>query len=98
MPSPGSTAARGYGREHQAERARVKRELVDKGLAHCWRCGGWIDPTLRDQYGREMWDLGHDDHDRSIYRGPEHRGRECPAGGNRATKGRRKTEPKRWRL
>ncbi len=98
MASTGSTTARGYGADHQKERARVKRDLVDPGIAYCWRCGGWINPALRDQYGREMWDLGHDDHDRSVYRGPEHRGRECPASGNRATNGRRVTKLQRWNL
>jgi hypothetical protein len=64
MAKPGGTTARGYGAKHQAERAKVKR-LVDSGQAHCWRCGGWVDPA-------RPWDLGHDDHDRSVYRGPEH--------------------------
>lgn len=88
---PGSTAARGYGSDHQKDRARVKRDLVDPGLASCWRCGGWVNPAM-------PWDLGHDDHDRTVYRGPEHRGRECPAGGNRATTGRRVTKLRRWNL
>lgn len=87
-----TTTERGYGSAHQRERARVKRDVVDKGLGVCWRCGGWIDPSM-------PWDLGHDDLDRSVYRGPEHRGRECPAGGNRATSGRRKrVTRRRWVL
>jgi hypothetical protein len=91
MAKQAKTASRGYGSKHQTERARVKRELVDPGLAYCWRCGGWIDPS-------QPWDLGHDDHDRTLYRGPEHRGRECPAGGNRATYHRRTTKQRRWDL
>lgn len=75
------TAARGYGAAHQRKRAKVKR-TVDSGDAYCWRCGGWLDPT-------QPWDLGHDDHDRSIYRGPEHIA--C----NRATNGRSTTRPVR---
>lgn len=74
----GTTTERGYGADHQRRRAQVKRDVVDPGLAYCWRCGEWINPAL-------PWDLGHDDFDRSIVRGPEHRGRECKAGGNRAT-------------
>jgi hypothetical protein len=39
--------------------------LVASGRAWCARCGEFIDPE-------EPWDLGHDDHDRSKYSGPEH--------------------------
>lgn len=68
----GSTTARGYGTQHQRERRRVAR-LVNAGLAYCWRCRKHIEPG-------SPWDLGHDDRDRSITRGPEHQ--HC----NRATK------------
>ena len=95
MASAGSTTARGYGPDHQKERARAK-QAVDAGEAYCWRCGGWIDPTLRDKYGREMWDLGHDDHDRSVYRGPEHRRCNRRAGALKSNQRRRK--PRRWAL
>jgi hypothetical protein len=60
----------------------------------CWRCGGWVNPSI-------PWHLGHDDVDRSIYRGPEHRGRECPKGGNTATssrKGGQVAQLRRWKL
>jgi hypothetical protein len=70
----GSRAERGYGAEHVAERARWK-PLVDAGQVDCWRCGLWIDPrplVNRDGKRRSSWQLGHDDHDRTIYRGPEH--------------------------
>jgi hypothetical protein len=91
MPKPGGTAARGYGAKHQAERKRWTPR-VKAGLVNCWRCGRPILPG-------QPWDLGHDDHDRSVYRGPEHRGRECPKGGNRATKGRNNVRlVRRWRL
>lgn len=69
------TAARGYGSMHQRIRTEVKR-IVDSGQAYCWRCGQWLDPS-------QPWDLGHDDHDRTLYRGPE-----CVKC-NRATTGRK---------
>jgi hypothetical protein len=85
MPNPGSTTARGYGTEHKRIRAKWK-PIVDAGQANCWRCGQWLDPS-------KPWDLGHDDHDRTIYRGPECR--PC----NRATKGRgRGASVNRWAL
>ena len=60
----GSRQARGYDARHDATRKRWK-PIVDAGLVNCWRCGGTLDPS--------SWHLGHDDHDRSKYRGPE-----CP--------------------
>jgi len=73
---------RTYGRAHRRLRAALK-PMVDRGVAYCWRCGMVINPGM-------PWDLGHDDEDRSIYRGPEHRW--C----NRATSGRR--PKRRWLL
>ena len=57
-------AERGYGPEHSKTRRWFKTNVVDKGNGYCWRCGVWLDP-------KEPWDLGHDDYDRSVYRGPE---------------------------
>src|SRR5262245_29011328 len=54
----------GYGRAHRAMRERFARTVLTGG-AKCWRCGLPILPG-------EAWDLGHDDDDRSRYRGPEH--------------------------
>lgn len=69
------TNERGYGLEHKKLRAKLER-LVAAGEAVCWRCGLPIHPG-------EPFDLGHDDHNRSVYRGAEH------ARCNRATASRR---------
>jgi hypothetical protein len=60
----GTTTSRGYGSAHQKQRDRW-RPLVDRGAVCCWRCHQPILPGT-------PWDAGHDDHDRSVYRGPEH--------------------------
>lgn len=54
-----------YGSDHQKLRKQWD-EVVQRGEASCWRCGRWLPPGL-------PWHLGHDDYDRSVYRGPE-----CP--------------------
>ena len=64
MTTRAGTTARGYGAAHQKLRAQVAK-LVAAGTAVCWRCGRAIQPWM-------AWDLGHDDWDRSVYRGPEH--------------------------
>lgn len=74
MPRLKSTAARGYGGEHAKLRKRIT-ELVESGGAVCWRCGQLIVPRkIRRKDGRLVsnWHLGHDDNDRTVYRGPEH--------------------------
>ena len=60
----GTTTQRGYGAAHQTAR-ETWRPAVEAGSVTCWRCSR---PILAEQ----QWDLGHDDHDRSRYRGPEH--------------------------
>jgi hypothetical protein len=75
MAGAGTTVQRGYGVEHQQERQRW-RPLVEAGHVACWRCGWYIHPA-------EPWDLGHDDDDRSMYRGPEHRSCNRRAGAER---------------
>lgn len=61
--SQGSTTARGYGTAHQKLRKRWVPKVA-AGTVSCWRCGQRLNPL-------EDWDLGHDDLDRSITRGPE---------------------------
>jgi hypothetical protein len=81
MPSKGTTGQRGYDYQHQKLRKQVA-PLVAAGKATCWRCSERIDPG-------QDWDLGHDDDDRTKYRGPEHaKAADCVMGGNRATAGR----------
>jgi len=70
----GTRHERGYDAQHDAERARWA-PLVATGNVKCWRCRLHIAPDA-------PWDLGHDDRDRTVYRGPEHEA--C----NRATAGR----------
>ena len=77
-----TTTQRGYGSAHQAERKRWE-PIVKAGRASCWRCTEPITPDAD-------WDLGHDDHDRSKYMGPEH-----PAC-NRATAGRQPLTRRNW--
>lgn len=73
----GSSTARGYDHAHRT-RAEAYRAQVRAGHPiRCWRCGQLI--TNPDDL-----DLGHDDNDRSVTRGPEH-ARAC----NRAEAGRR---------
>jgi hypothetical protein len=89
MARPGSTTARGYGAEHQALRKQLAPDVA-AGKTTCWRCRLPILPG-------QPWDLGHDDVDRSLYRGPEHRGHNRSAGarkGNRMRGLRRLTQAK----
>jgi hypothetical protein len=59
-----SSTARGYGTSHRKLRAQWER-IIATGGVHCWRCHkpiySWMD-----------WELGHDDWNRDITRGPEH--------------------------
>jgi hypothetical protein len=64
MPRPGNSGQRGYGASHKATRASVA-PLVATGGVTCWRCRRLI-------RAGQPWDLGHDDDDDTIYRGPEH--------------------------
>jgi hypothetical protein len=60
------TSDRGYGNSHQKLR-KVWEPMVATGRVICSKpdCGRPILPG-------QAWDLGHDDYDRSKYRGPQH--------------------------
>lgn len=68
MPRHGTTTARGYGTEHQAERERW-RPTVEAGQATCHakRC---LERSRTIQPGTP-WDLGHNA-ERTAWTGPEH--------------------------
>lgn len=59
----GTSTARGYGYTHQRTRAGYAARMAAGEVFACWRCGATIDPLA--------WDLGHDDHDRTVTIGPE---------------------------
>lgn len=82
---PGRTIENGYGKEHKRLRAEYARRMEAGEGFDCWRCGKPVDPAAD-------WDLGHDDYDRSVYRGPEHV--KCNRGSVRLTPAQLKS--KRW--
>lgn len=59
----GSRQDRGYDNAHDRLRVDYQRRMDAGERFTCWRCGRPIDPA--------KWQLGHDDLDRSVYRGPE---------------------------
>lgn len=77
----GTRAERNYGPEHRALR-RMWQRRIDDGSVACTRCGKPISPE-------QAWDLGHDDHDRSKWTGPEHAYCNRSAGGRAARHSRR---------
>lgn len=81
----GTRQARGYDAAYDRLRRSIQARM-DAGEAFaCWRCAEAGTPHPVDP---QDWTLGHDDHDRTIVRGPE-----CPAG-NYATTGRQTTRPR----
>lgn len=89
MPRALSTTARGYGRAHQAERKRWA-VLVDRNGVICWRCKLPIAPGT-------PFDLGHDDHDRTKHKGPEHRACNRAAGARKGNRSRGRKRGATWR-
>lgn len=84
-------AERGLGTEHKRRR-KGWAELVEAGGVCCARCRLPILPG-------QAWDLGHvDGSNRQLEAGPEHRhARDCPEGGNRATRGRPQWRRREWK-
>ena len=72
----GTTTQRGYGTIHQRLRTQLATRIT-QGHITCPRCGQPITPN-------QPWDLGHDDHDRTKYNGPEHSHCNRSAGGRSA--------------
>lgn len=68
MPNAGSTHARGYGKEHEAQR-KAWAPVVARGEAHCHAvlC---LEPTRAISPSSE-WHMGHTP-DRTRWTGPEH--------------------------
>lgn len=86
------TSIRGYGMAHQRLRRRWAKAVAAGGV-RCARgadCKHAKDGVAGLILPGQPWDLGHDDHDRHRYTGPEHRG--C----NRATAGRRTKHSRSW--
>lgn len=77
----GTPEQRGYDAQHRRARQHWA-PLVAAGRVNCWRCGDLIGAT-------EPWDLGHDDADRTVTRGPEHASRCNRAAGGRKGNARR---------
>lgn len=75
----GTSTERGYTAEHRAIR-RAWEPKVAAGGVRCARCHQPIHPGT-------PWDLGHDDNDRTKYRGPEHAGQCNRSAGGRAAHG-----------
>jgi hypothetical protein len=67
-PAERARTARYAGAEHR-EASRAFAAVVDAGRGYCWRCGGWINPRLKDAAGKRAWHVGHRG---SVIAGPEH--------------------------
>ncbi|MFC5676057.1 hypothetical protein [Aeromicrobium endophyticum] len=61
----GTRQARGYGAAHDQLRAAWQTKIDHGDRVVCWR------PDCDTVLVGRNWHLGHDDHDRTKYRGPE---------------------------
>ena len=83
-----SREARGYGPAHRMRRKMLSAR-VEAGLEYCARCGERI-------LQGEPWDLGHDDYDRRLYLGPEHRRCNRSAAGKKSVELQRCKTSREW--
>lgn len=74
-----------YGTRHRMARRAALAALEANDGAPCWRCGY---PMYYQDRGRLH--LGHDDHDRSVYRGLEHARCNTSAGATQGNLARRR--------
>lgn len=75
----GTRQQRGYDADHDKLRAEWQRRLDQGETVLCWRC---LTQGRRTPIDPTAWDLGHEDGDKTVHKGPE-----CWAC-NRATSGR----------
>lgn len=93
MPTSQSTTARGYGHQHQLEKAKWQPVIdAGHGTCHATIC---LEPTRTIQPDA-AWDLGHTP-DRTSYTGPEHPRCNRSEGARRGNK-QRNRGPRRWIL
>lgn len=64
----GTRQQRGYDAAHDRLRATWQHKLDTGATVWCWRC---LTHGTRTPIDPSNWHLGHDDEDRSKYRGPE---------------------------
>jgi hypothetical protein len=64
----GTSSERGYGSAHQRLRREYELRMRAGEVFHCWRCA---ERDVVTEIDPDAWHLGHDDEDRSVYRGPE---------------------------
>jgi hypothetical protein len=84
----GSTSARGYGWNHQKERARYQQRMDAGEVFVCSKCRRHVNPRA--------WDLAHLPGDKTQYLGPQH----IPCNRNTTAEKRTSRMPslRRWRL
>lgn len=83
-----NSSERGYNAAHRTLRKHYAFR-VERGEVICWRCNKWIPPNSK-------WHLGHDDNDRSKYRGPEHEDCNVKAAAKKGARIRNRRQSRKW--